>query len=48
MNLIEALALLCGIADEGADMYEQEYDEGKVDEALVIVDNFVKKLEEEN
>ena len=41
MTLFEAIRLIEGIADEGAEVYQEDYDNGRVDEALRKIDEFL-------
>lgn len=41
MSLLDAILLVTAIADEGADTYSEEYDNGTVTLALKTIDNFV-------
>lgn len=41
MTLFEAIRLVEGIADEGAEVHQEDYDNGRVDEALRKIDDFL-------
>ena len=47
MSLYEALILLTAIADEGTEVYREEYDNGNVAKALEKVDTFIHFISEE-
>lgn len=47
MGLYEALILLTAIVDEGAEVYQEEYDNGNVAKALEKVDAFIHFIIEE-
>lgn len=46
MTLRDALTLINGIADEGNQSYQEEYNNGNVAKAIKIIDNFIDFLEE--
>lgn len=41
MTLFEAIRLIEGIADEGAEFYQEDYNNGRVNEALKKIDEFL-------
>lgn len=47
MSLCEALFLIAAIADEGQEEYQEEYDNGSVNKALKIIDDFIRFITEE-
>ena len=47
MSLYEAISLLAAIADEGANVYLDEYKNGNVEKALKKVDEFLAMIGEE-